>query len=758
MTDLERTQAYLQIVNQGENLNRQVSDAIKDHNVSRSLSLYHELCDMYREISSKNAQVGYSATNLAKYIKRQGEHVFAKIKDDLSSRFESTLHGLSWPLPIRQPIPDEKVNEMVDFTSAFSNLLILQKEAEAEEDKTRQYDLGRGIPVKERAPGEPLPSLLAMQLLVKPLILRFRYHFDGQRETNRIDKPEWYFAHIVSGIADHSPFLLGDIQRLLNKEGFRRYNAKNEFTRCYLLVIERKLIKNFPELAVNPQLLSHTIHETIQFDETLKNMQYCPPGTNPDTWKGCVDIILGRKDWFKTWIDVEKEFAMSRYNEVMNSSDVWQIDSANTVDEITPTKSAVLVKDLVESITDRYRPLPNFHQQVRFLLDIQIDILASYHRRISGSIDAFETLGSSLVRAVPGVHQAEGRAMVGVEGLKRLCRQYSSSAFIAKACKEWGDSEFFLELWHEVSERAARKQSKAKEQTHRKRPSSVSSIDEVVNEVGFQSKKLGRDDASDGTLFDEVIALFDKTSARIVHLLAAHMSKELLAAMKPYSKIRRWGQKDPLAVEQESADDADQIEKISDVAISPELYAPLSHLSSCLSYLASNLPSRTYATVYRLLARDLEDFFFKVVISAQGPVSAGMSGSGFGKGVLSVEGGTQFAIDMIEGTWRTISGASGIANSRTFIAHPESAFRKVRDVCILLSLPSTTGTGNVENQAIVTRYLQTSPQPIHQVVTVVFDSDKNDMEVKEYLEGLGVYTTSREQAKELLRRRTECWR
>ena len=610
MTDLERTQAYLQVINEGEKLSQKVSITLKDHNVSGSLSLYHELCDMYRDTSSKNAQVGYSATNLAKYIKRQGEHVLAKIRTDLSTRFEATLEGLSWPLPIRQPIPDDKVNELVDFTSAFTNLLLLQKEAEDEEDRARQYDLGRGIPVKERGPGEPLPPLHAMQLLVKPLILRFRYHFDGQRETNRIDKPEWFFAHIISGIADHSPFLLGDIQRILTKEGFRRYNAKNEFTRCYLQVVERKLIKNFPELAVNPQLLSHTIHETIQFDETLENMQYCPPGTAAADWKGCVDIILGRKDWFKTWIDVEKEFALSRYNEVMNSSDVWQIDSGNTIDEITPTKSAVLVKDLVESITDRYRPLPSFHQQVRFLLDIQIDILASYHRRISGSIDAFETLGSSLVRAVPGVHQAEGRAMVGVEGLKRLCRQYSSSAFIARACKEWGDSEFFLELWQEVSERAAAKQAKPKEQTQRKRPLSVSSIDEVVSEVGFQSKKLGRDDASDGTLFDEVIALFDKTSARIVHLLAAHISKELLVALKPYSRIRRWGQKDPLAIAADSIND-DAVEKTSDVAISPELYAPLSHLSTCLSYLASNLPSRTYATVYRLLAHDLDDFSTK---------------------------------------------------------------------------------------------------------------------------------------------------
>lgn len=30
--------------------------------------------------------------------------------------------------------------------------------------------------------------LLAISALAQPLILRFRYHFDGKRQTNRLDK------------------------------------------------------------------------------------------------------------------------------------------------------------------------------------------------------------------------------------------------------------------------------------------------------------------------------------------------------------------------------------------------------------------------------------------------------------------------------------------------------------------------------------------------------------------------------------------
>ena len=35
------------------------------------------------------------------------------------------------------------------------------------------------------------PPCLPVELLVAPLRKRFKYHFYGQKQTNRIDKPEW---------------------------------------------------------------------------------------------------------------------------------------------------------------------------------------------------------------------------------------------------------------------------------------------------------------------------------------------------------------------------------------------------------------------------------------------------------------------------------------------------------------------------------------------------------------------------------------
>lgn len=55
--------------------------------------------------------------------------------------------------------------------------------------------------------------------------MRFRYHFDGKRQTNRLDKPEWYFTHVLNLMHEHKPFMTTNIQPLLAKGGYGDVNA-----------------------------------------------------------------------------------------------------------------------------------------------------------------------------------------------------------------------------------------------------------------------------------------------------------------------------------------------------------------------------------------------------------------------------------------------------------------------------------------------------------------------------------------------------
>lgn len=73
-------------------------------------------------------------------------------------------------------------------------------------------------------------------------------------------------------------------------------------------------------------------------------------------------------------------------------------------------------------------------------------ILELYHTRISESLDAFETLSSFLVRAVPGAlggQSTQGRnpnnMTSGVEGTQRLVKAYVSAKWMAAVMATWGE-------------------------------------------------------------------------------------------------------------------------------------------------------------------------------------------------------------------------------------------------------------------------------------------------------------------------------
>ena len=96
-------------------------------------------------------------------------------------------------------------------------------------------------------------------------------------------------------------------------------------------------------------------------------------------------------------------------------------------------------------MSDRYSPLPEYSHRTRFLIVVQLPILEAYHGRISSSLDAFETLSSSLLRAVPGGLGAgdgrgDGRKLTaGVEGVQRLCKALVSAKYLAGSMETWGE-------------------------------------------------------------------------------------------------------------------------------------------------------------------------------------------------------------------------------------------------------------------------------------------------------------------------------
>jgi len=102
--------------------------------------------------------------------------------------------------------------------------------------------------------------------------------------------------------------------------------------------------------------------------------------------------------------------------------------------------------------SDRYSPLPDFTQRIRFLRVVQLPLLDQYHGRILSSLDAFEAFSSAFIKAVPGAFGVTGggreEAMVhletqgltsGVSGVQRLGKALLSAKYLEVSLHKWGD-------------------------------------------------------------------------------------------------------------------------------------------------------------------------------------------------------------------------------------------------------------------------------------------------------------------------------
>ncbi|KAI0281623.1 TIP-1 family-domain-containing protein [Russula aff. rugulosa BPL654] len=509
---------------------------------------------------------------LSKYTALLLNDYFSLIcRTSMHSALLAASENLHWPMPVDYAAASPEHRNA--FESAFCRLLEFQAIGEKSHPDDGEFSAKDG--------------LYPIQALVQPLSQRFRYHFEGTRETNKLGKPEWYFTHILNVSHEHRLFFDAVVQRLLVSTKFSDVNAWREFTHSLLPILSRHIKRTMPFLS---------------FDTSLREDGFSLIGTfsgrNADDaeWKGISETILGRKEWFDSWVEGEKAFAMSRYYEILGAKDAWSMtddatesdDAASHNNDIRPTVSARQLKALVEQVTDRYSPLPNFTHRTRFLIDAQIPLLEEYYSRISSSLDAFESLSSSLVRVVPGAlgttsnGNSGGRLTAGVEGIMRLCKALVSARYISTAMDAWGEDLFFLELWTEINHKAS---LRARAETHPSLPD--------LNNPSL--------DAVDGTIFEELVQQYEKLVIRTEEMIVQQICTEVEAAWKTHFASQG------------------DVTTQSDILISPTLLPALSILSSHLTALRRTLPRANINSIYRRIGSHLDTHILQRAILYRRP-------------------------------------------------------------------------------------------------------------------------------------------
>ncbi|KAK9480824.1 TIP-1 family-domain-containing protein [Lipomyces japonicus] len=492
LSRLQIARDYFRVLDEIHCLSALATSAIyKD--AESALKHYSDLSRLYQLVYEKNKLSDDPTTYLVPFMEQSRLALRASLQDKLSSDLRNSLDAIGWPSKISFK------SDFNEFCSAFTNLILFQDSSFV----TKNIDGNNNEP----------SQIIAFEVLIEQLDLRFRYHFEGNRDTNRLDKPEWVFSHVLATVEEHENFLQTVVQGVLRKSVYgQSRQALHEFIYAYLPSVVTKLKSMIPIAMSQPQLLSHIMMETMKFDEALREIYlFSPFGVND--WQGLSGMIISNHGWFQGWLTIEKNFALARYREIITAPDAWLVDSDSAGDaEAKSTKSALRLRYLLETITDRYKSLRSFTHKVNFLMDIQVFVLDSYHGRISASLDAFESLTSSLVRAVSGVHEDDRQKMVeGISGIERLCRAYCSAFSIRDALNDWGEDIFFLELYEEITLRASPKTKKS-----------------LHTEISFSDIP---DDQ--GTIFDETVKFYERLQERAENLIIKHLQRE---AQRVYRK------------------------------------------------------------------------------------------------------------------------------------------------------------------------------------------------------------------------------
>ena len=192
------------------------------------------------------------------------------------------------------------------------------------------------------------------------------------------------------------------------------------------------------------------------FDEAIRARFGYDAGNLEHGWRGLTWEVLD--NWFDRWLDVEKEFALRRYQDIMNAPDSGQIDydssgigrcnfdeyraNANShVGKTKPTYGATKVTDLILTVTLQYNKLRRFSHKFRFLVSIQAEILDQYLGRLKDSLDIYQTITSTVGRTLHGVTREQQAALEGVGGLESLCKVFGSAEHLAMMLNEWSNEE-----------------------------------------------------------------------------------------------------------------------------------------------------------------------------------------------------------------------------------------------------------------------------------------------------------------------------
>ncbi|XP_062339516.1 RAD50-interacting protein 1 [Osmerus eperlanus] len=516
MDTVERYMRYLQVLRRIDEL----SDSIQQCVMTSST---WEAVGAVGRLASLDLQLQASGCFHLQAFTRDTLRFWHKIlKDRLTSDFEEVLTQLQWPLlspPSQTLAPPANAPEISSQLELLvSQLLALQTSDDLTTEKTPPTRPGSAPPLSP-PPAQPLsqaaqppssqtpllpsqapplsqeapPLSLPIQIMLVPLMKRFRYHFTGNRQTNCLSKPEWYLTQVLTWVGNSSTFLEEKIQPILDRAA-ARVNAKVELCRGLLGLLQEKLSLDASRLLADDTLFCHLVDEMLQFEKELRGPLAYPPAL-----PGVLGVLL-EDSVLNKWLSVERKMAVEKVDTMLSADGAWssQYRDISDMDDMTLTPDcAETFMTLLLVITERYRPLPCQQAQLRFLA-LQRELVDDFRIRLTQ------------------VMKEESRWALG----PRYGAILNAVNYISTVLADWGDNLFFLQL----------------------QQAAVSLGEEgTLGGPGgaLGPLELGRLASLEGSLFEGLEALLERLRADMLGRLLEAVLRDVKEHAQPYCR-ERW--------------------------------------------------------------------------------------------------------------------------------------------------------------------------------------------------------------------------
>lgn len=416
---VELAQKYL-ILLQDVEKHRKDARSHLPHSPKASLEPYVKLKQLSTKLKSLQ---GDEALHLVDYVEKVTGSLWDEMKTTMSAELEVVLKARGWPKVDPQSEMDE------EWISCLEKLVDLQ--------------------IPEVLYSSGVVPLLPFDVMTNIFKAEFRYHFLSDKPTSNPQAMGTHcFPWFLQLIEKWEDFFRDNLGHLLAWKFQDTPAATNmayidpvgALITSMLPIMREKVSQVAAEAVKNPSFLSSFMAQLMTFDENVRWKFNYDGGDAENGWPGLTNDVLD--EHFDTWFQAEKDFALERFQEIMSSQEARNIDYDYAAPgKMKPTYAAVRVTDLLRSITSQYERVRKFKHKIRFLIGIQLDILDGYHDRLRGSLEAYQSITSTLGRTLHGVTREELAALEGTGALETLCKVAGSADHIANTLEEWGDEE-----------------------------------------------------------------------------------------------------------------------------------------------------------------------------------------------------------------------------------------------------------------------------------------------------------------------------